>query len=394
MTPADFQLRTRFGVGSDWPISYDDLEPYYCQAEELMQVAGPAQHAICPRSRPCPQEPHEFSQPDRLLQRAYPGEFFALPSARPRRPTTGGRAACCGNGVCHSCPVDAKFTVQNEMSGVYRDQRVTLRLGARVDRVETRAGIATGVEFHAGGKDALVRGELIVLGANGIFNPHILLRSGFTDPQLGRGLTEQLGVYAVAWLDGVDNFGGSTSRCGHGYMLHRDATRRERAAGLVLTHNTMDVTGVRPRRGRWRQLLGLSIVYEDLRLPDNRITVDPVNPTRPLVTHPQRSRYTDAALEALPADLERMLAPLPVEGFSILKVKPTEAHIIGATVMGTDPRESVLDPDLRHHTVRNLVVLGSGAFPTAAPANPTLTLAALALRSADRILPPVRGAAA
>ncbi len=394
MTPADFELQSRFGVGADWPLTYADLEPYYCQAEDLMQVSGPAEHPICPRSRPYPQPPHSFSEPDRLLQRAYPGQFFAMPSARPRITTTGGRPACCGNGVCHTCPIDSKFTIQNELSGVYADPRVMLVLGARVDLVETSNRIATGVRYQIAGRDASARGDLIVLGANGIFNPHILLRSGFTDAQLGRGLTEQLGVYAVAYLDGVDNFGGSSSRCGHGYMLHQDAGRERRAAGLVLTHNTMDVTGVRMRRGRWRQLLGLTIAFEDLRQDENRVTFDPANPARPVVHYSRRSSYVESALAALPANLERMLAPLPVEGFSILKVKETEAHIIGSTVMGRDPAASVLDPDLRHHAVRNLVVLGSGAFPTAAPANPTLTLVALALRSADRILPPAPGAAA
>jgi len=394
MTPADFQLKTRFGVGDDWPLTYAELEPYYCQAEELMQVSGPAQHSICPRSRPCPQPPHAFSDPDRLLQRAYPEQFFALPSARPRVATAGGRPACCGSGVCHACPIDSKFTIQNELGSLYADPRVTLVLGARVDQVETSNRIATGVRYQVEGRDAAARGELIALGANGIFNPHILLRSGFTDAQLGRGLAEQLGVYAVAYLDSVDNFGGSSSRCGHGYMLHQDAGRERRAAALVLTHNTMDVSGLRTRRGRWRQLLGLTIAFEDLRHEENRVTVDPADPIRPVVYHARRSAYVESALAALPADLERMLAPLPVEGFSILKIKETEAHMIGSTVMGTDPAWSVLDPDLRHHAVRNLVVLGSGAFPTAAPANPTLTLVALALRSADRILPPAPGAAA
>lgn len=394
MTPADFELKSRFGVGADWPLTYAELEPYYCQAEELMQVSGPAQHPICPRSRPYPQPPHVFSEPDRLLQRAYPDLFVPLPSARPRVATPGGRPACCGNGVCSTCPIDSKFTIQNELGAVYADSRVLLVLGARVDQVETSNRIATGVRYQVEGRDAAARGELIVLGANGIFNPHILLRSGFADAQLGRGLAEQLGVYAVAYLDGVDNFAGSSSRCGHGYMLHQDAGRERRAAALVLTHNTMDVTGVRTRRGRWRQLLGLTIVFEDLRQEENRVAFEPGDPTRPVLHHARRSPYTEAALAALPADLERMLAPLPVEGLSILKVKQTEAHIIGSTVMGNDPGTSVLDPDLRHHAVRNLVVLGSGAFPTAAPAHPTLTIGALALRSADRILPPAPGAAA
>jgi len=53
--------------------------------------------------------------------------------------------------------------------------------------------------------------------------------------------------------------------------------------------------------------------------------------------------------------------------------------------MGRDPKTSVVDADLRHHRVRNLLVLGSSTFPTCPPANPTLTLAALSLRAARRL---------
>lgn len=392
MTPADFQLKSRFGVGADWPLSYADLEPYYCDAEEAMQVSGPDEHLICPRSRPCPQPPHDLSAPDRLFQRAYPDQFFAMPCARPRVATTGGRPACCGNGVCNTCPIDSKFTIQNEMGAVYADPRVSLLLGARADQVEVSNRIATGVSYQIDGRDAAARGELVVLGANGIFNPHLLLRSGFSDAELGRGLVEQVALFVTVYLDGVDNFGGSSARCGHGYMLHHDAGRDRRAAALVLTHNTLDVTGLRMRRGRWRQILGLTITLEDLRQRENRVAVDPADPTRPVTYHAGHSPYTESALAELPGAVERMLAPLPVEGFSLRGLWESGAHIIGTTVMGTDPAHSVVDQDLLHHTVRNLVVLGSGAFPTAAPANPTLTLVALTLRSADRILPRPRGA--
>jgi choline dehydrogenase-like flavoprotein len=63
---------------------------------------------------------------------------------------------------------------------------------------------------------------------------------------------------------------------------------------------------------------------------------------------------------------------------------PTEGHILGTTVMGADPRESVVDRHLIHHRVRNLLVLGGSAFPTSSPANPTLTIAALSLWAAAR----------
>jgi len=60
-------------------------------------------------------------------------------------------------------------------------------------------------------------------------------------------------------------------------------------------------------------------------------------------------------------------------------------HVLGTTRMGKDARRSVVDGDLRAHDHRNLFLVGSGAFPTGGAANPTLTIAALALRSVDAI---------
>jgi choline dehydrogenase-like flavoprotein len=64
----------------------------------------------------------------------------------------------------------------------------------------------------------------------------------------------------------------------------------------------------------------------------------------------------------------------------------TESHILGTVVMGNDPATSVVDRTLVHHRLRNLVVLGGSAFPTVSPANPTLTISALSLWSAAKVL--------
>ncbi len=387
MTPADFELHSRFGVGRDWPVRYDDLEEHYCRVEELMSVAGPADTPFTPRSRPYVQPPHRLSEPDRLLQRAYPDLFFPLPTARASRPTSL-RPACCGNGVCGACPIDAKFTIVNELASLYRDPRVTLLLETRADGVELAGDVARGVRYSRARKETVALGDLVVLGANGIFNPHLLLRSGLRHPALGRGLVEQVGINALVYLDGVDNFQGGTSRTGGGYMLHQDQGRADRAAALMVTHNTWEMSGLRPVRGKWRQLLGLTFQYEDLRNEENAVLLSPEDLDRPVVHFRRRSPYTLEALGSLPRELGRLLAPLPVEGFHVFpEPKPTEAHILGTTVMGNDPATSVLDRHLICHTVRNLVVLGSGAFPTAPPANPTLTLSALSLWSAAAIFP-------
>ena len=60
-------------------------------------------------------------------------------------------------------------------------------------------------------------------------------------------------------------------------------------------------------------------------------------------------------------------------------------HIIGTARMGSDPKSSVVDRDLRSHDHPNLFILGSAVFPTSATANPTLTIAALSLRAVDQV---------
>jgi len=383
MLPDDFRLRSRFGVGADWPVQYDELEPYYCEAEEVMSVAGDSDHAPYPRSRPYPLPPHRLTDVDRAFKKAYPDQLFVQPAARPTRATKN-RPQCCANTTCGICPIDSKFTVLNELSHLFEDPRVTLELGAAVQAVDVQGGrVATGVRYLKDGAEHAVRGDLVVLGANAIFNPHILLRSGFTHPELGRGLGEQVGTEVILHLDGVDNYNGSTWVIGHWYGLHGPEARGQRAAAIVELGN---MPKLREERGKWRQIAYLRVIYEDLRQSGNRVIVNAARPEKPEVIYTGHSAYAQRGLDSLGAELERRLAPLPVEEM-FLRPKPfeTEAHIMGTTVMGNDPATSIVDRYSVHHGVRNLIVLGSGVFPTMAPANPTLTITALALRAADHV---------
>lgn len=385
MLPEDFELRTRFGHGVDWPLAYNDLEPSYAQAEAMMAVSGPADHppGLLPRSRPYPQPPHRLNDPDRLFKKGFPDLFFAMPSARLRL-GLGGRPPCCASGICTRCPVDAKFTVLNGLQTSYVDSRVTVRLGARAERVEVAGGtVAEGVNYRIGEREELARGDIIALGANAIFNPFLLLKSGLDDGVVGRGLMEQRSISVDVHLDGVDNFQGSTSLTGHGYMLYAGERRRHNAAGLMETSN---VPRLRMSRGKWRQVARLKFIFEDLGIPENQVRLDPENHDRPVVVYRGMSDYTRAGIERLDSELPRVLAPLPVEEYKIARqANTTEGHVLGTTPMGDDPATSVIDRNLTHHKVRNLLVLGGGAFPTASPANPTLTLSALSLRAARQL---------
>jgi choline dehydrogenase-like flavoprotein len=382
--PSDFRMRSLYGVGRDWPVSYDELEGYYCDAEEIMSIAGPSEASPFRRSRPYPLPPHRLSVPDQVLQKAYPTSFFAQPTARPSLPTREGRPRCCGNGVCDVCPIDSKFTIINSLMDVYEDPRVTLRTGAQVLAFETSAGNVTAAVYRQEGTESRATGELFALGANALFNAHLLLRSGDQSPHLGKGLNEQMAWELNVELAGMAGFQGSTSVTGHAYPFYDGPHRRDRAAILVETWNTPQV--LRTERGKWRHRLRIKCVAEVLPDDHSNVSVSKDDPDRPVVHSAEPGSYTHRAFEALPAALEKWLAPLPVERLDTsMPYGKTEAHLLGTTVMGRDPKNSVVDRNLRHHRMRNLLVLGGSVFPTSTPSNPTLTLCALALRAADQL---------
>lgn len=382
--PADFEMRTRYGVGRDWPVSYDDLETYYCDAEDLMGVAGDSVDTPFPRSRPYPTPPHVLSDTDLALKRASPGSWFAMPQARPTKPW-GRRPACCSNAVCELCPIDAKFTVVNGLPHVFDDPRVQLVLGAHVHELEVAGGSVTRVHWRQDGREHSERGALVALGGNALYNPVLLKSSGLDHPLLGRRLHEQVGRPVDVHLDGLRGFNGSSIMTMHGYRLYDGPWRSERAGVLVETKNQAHQNTLRWERGRWREKLRLKLIYEDLPSDDASVVPSPSDPLRPMVSYAKRSDYAQRGLDRIEEDLEILLQGLPVESVHPGEQAPSEAHILGTTVMGDTPEDSVIDADLVHWRARNLLVLGSGCFPTGTPANPSLTIAALSLRAADRV---------
>jgi choline dehydrogenase-like flavoprotein len=388
MMPGDFKLRSRYGVGLDWPISYDDLEPHYGVAEQVMLVSGPTDSPM-PRSRPAPLAPHRFSDPEVLLKKHFPDGWYQMSTAR-ASVATGRRGICCATGICGLCPVDAKFTIQNGLAEIYRDPRVTLRLRAEVKTVETAAGIAQAVNYLFEKKDVRDSADLIVLGASALFNPHILLRSGFSHPLIGRRLHEQMPVYATIDLKSVKCYNGSTVLTGLGYLFYEGDHRAEHAGCMIETWNSpfpyRPDGALRLERGRWTERLMLGFLFDDIPDDRNRITVSTKDPSIAHVHFEDYSEYAKKAADRIPQMIDKLAEALPIERIVGTSLGTTAAHIQGTVVMGEDPATSVVDRYLIHHEYRNLLVLGSSAYPTASPAYPTLTVSALSLWAADHII--------
>lgn len=379
--PNDFKLKTLYGVGQDWPISYNDLEDYYDQVEQIMAISGPKETPF-PRKGEYPLPPHQLSTVDELLHSRYGNLYISQPTARASR-AVNGRGACCSSAVCDLCPVNAKFTIENGLGYLYDDPRITLRYNAQVIGLDTQQGVAKSVHYIEDGKEHKVKGGTVALGANAIFNAHILLNSGDTNPNTGTGICEQLGVFARLYYNDLDNVGGSSIISANGYMMYDGDHRKEHAGCLIESFNT---PFIRNENGKWRKLSIFKFIYEDLPGTENKVTLSE-DERQPKVVYQKHSDYAQRGMQRLPEDLNKYFGFLPIEKVEIDSyTQKTEFHICSTTKMGLTPADSVIDQNMVHHKFRNVLVLGSSSYPSITPANPTLTLSALSLRAADKYL--------
>ncbi|HAQ27637.1 MAG TPA: 2-keto-gluconate dehydrogenase, partial [Pseudomonas sp.] len=305
---------------------------------------------------------------------------FIMPTGR-ARVATGKRGVCCANATCNLCPVNAKFTAQNGFAELFSHPKVDVCLKAEVRTLEYEGNSIKAATIRSEEGEFKVRGDLFVLGANAIQSPAILLRSGIDDGETGMGLHEQVGANVEVYLDGLGNFDGSTITTGLNYSLYDGDFRKEHSACLVYFENRWPY-GLRPERGRWNETLPLMVVGEDLPNIENRVIVDPETGDA-IIDYRGEADYGMKGVRFGLDNLEKLLAPLPVESIHFREWRLTESHVQGTLRMGQADDGSVVDGQMLHHRMRNLVVVGTSTYPSCSPANPSLTAAALSLRAAD-----------
>lgn len=377
--PNDFKINSTYGVGEDWPISYDSLEPYYCEVEKIMGISGP-EETPWPMSKNYPLPPHQLSTVDKLLNKKYGPLYISQPTARASVPT-GNRSQCCSTGVCEVCPVNAKFTIENSLNEIYKSPSVELIFNAQVLELDIENDNVRKVNFELNKEIRTASSELVALGANALFNAHILLNSGDNNPNTGCGLSEQIGIYASIYFDGIDNVGGSSVISANGYMFYDGEHRKDYAACIIESFNT---PFIRNEFGKWRQIGRYKFIFEDLPQSRNRVRLSE-DRKKPVIEYSGYSDYTRRGLNNLKENIEKYFSFLPIEKVELDDtVQKTEFHICSTTRMSKGQNNGVVDRHLVHHKYRNLFVLGSSVFPTITPANPTLTLSALSLWAADK----------
>ncbi len=417
LAPSDFRLKSNYGIGVDWPITYSDIEPYYVEAEREMGVSGEEGDPQLPRSSPFPMPPIPPTYADRvIMDRLAPIGFrFAVrPVARNSR-TYDGRSQCDGFSLCSPiCPTDARYSA---IVHVEKAEKLGVRVidNARVDRLEAGPdGRVNAVHFtRPQGESERASGRVFILAANGLESPRLLLASADerfpagianTSDQVGRNFMEHP-AYLVRGLMPEPIYTGRGPDGTIGWFERRDGSfRAQYAAYHIATGNRVrmhDIAehyilqGFKPPeldrvvRDHAIREFEFDSQLEQLPNPDNRVTIDwserdSAGQPRMMLRY-SLSDYELLAKAEIYRQFDRIIMALNAKELFRSDFF-AHHHLTGTLRMGGDRRTSVVDDVCCAHDHPNLFVAGSAVFPTCGIANPTLTIAALALRTADAIV--------
>lgn len=364
--PADLELESRYGMGADWPLGYDELDPYYCRAEEVLAAKGySSRTGEPPRECPYPQ-PSEgpYEGPDELLALDQP-EFY--PVARSRR----------DRGPVRLAKEEIPAFVREPRATFLSDRQVTRLVtldGQRIHHVETR-----GVD----GRQEVIRARAFVVAAGAIESPRLLLLST-----------------SDGFPTGLGNRSDLVGRFFHVHPLVELGFRRQSPLPISDTaHRSYSLN--EPFRGsglsgcslQFRQYPGNQILWkiqpEIEARPTNRIRlseneVDGFGDALPVVEldYSERDRQTMAEGEAISA---AQVDRLNDSGDQVGRAERWRMHPAGTCRMGLDEASGVVDRDNRVFGLDNLFVSGACVFPSSGSSNPTLTVVALTLRLAEHL---------
>ena len=419
----DFQSRTLYDEGADWPISYDDIRSCYDDVQEECGIAGDADREIWrPPGAPYPMPGVPLFTQGEVLARGFEKQGMStapLPLAVTSIPYKG-RPPCIWDGWCDAgCPIGALANPLTIHLPVALRAGAILATRSVVTRVLTNQSGAyvTGVEYATGtGEKKELMADLVVLAAFAIQNPRLLLAS--TSDRHPNGVANSSGAvgqyimaHPAALVYGLFE---EQTQCWMGafggQLVNQDSYAKDTHAGAgafgsyqwmianaVKPNDLLGIATTRPdlfgddlhefMKHSAQHFASMTGVVEDLPVAANAVTLSDqldANGT-PLakVTH-----TTHAKSKALwQVALDEGKAIFEAAGATEVWTGPQAAmHIMGGTVMGDEPQSSVTNSYGQCHDVANLIIAGPGLFPTSAGVNPTYTIHALTARAGDYLL--------
>lgn len=434
MRPVDFRERSLLGPISgtgfaDWPISYEELEPYYSKAEWEIGVSGAPGPFDAPRSKPYPLPPMPVKSSGVLLERGarklglhpQPAPVAILSKPYRGRPPCGHCGFCMGFG----CEMNAKSsTLVSMIPEAIATGRCEIRPLATVFRISTNeSGRVDEVQYlDAEGTQHAQKAKAVVLAANGAETPRLLLMS--ESSRFPNGLANGSGLVGKYLMGNghsvnhalfeheanewksiqvtriVHDFYDSDP--GRGFYGGGGIDARPLVNASPLMHAlTMGGGGSMPLswgRAFKRELLssfsrhvGFLNSTTSLPMASNSISLDPEvkdDRGRPALRMTYRDHDDDLAIMKFLQDRsEEILQAAGAVKFWREPVEPQRfhAHLLGTCRMGDDPSTSVVDRFHRSHEVPNLFICDGSSLVSSGRGQPTLTIQALAFRAAEHM---------
>jgi len=417
------EIKHHGGVSPAWPIGYEDLEPYYTQAERLYQVHGErgVDPTDPPAGSPYPHPP--VSHEPRIQQLS---DDLARLGLRPfhvplgvmldeKNPVTS-RCIRCDTCDGHPCLVSAKADAQVVcVDPALAYPNVTLVTGAYVSRLETNPSgrAVTRLIVERNGGSEAYSADIVVVSAGAINSAALLLRSA--SDKHPRGLANGSDVVGRFYMGHVNSVLMALSKCpnptlfqktlalndfyfgspeweypmGHiSFVGKLDAQTLRAGAPAIAPNWTLDLMA--------KHSLDFWLTSEDLPDPDNRVTLD--RDGQIVLAYQPNNEEAHRRLIAKLESVMKQQTKCRIHGHDCHEGLFARnlflgqriplagvAHQNGTVRFGHDPRSSALDPHCKAHELDNLYVVDASFFPSSAAVNPALTIMANALRVGEHL---------
>ncbi len=429
--PSDFRVKSLDGVADDWPLSYQDLEPFYDLNDDMMGCSGINGDPANPPRSPRPMPPVPLGKDTAVLTRGFdklgwhwwPSDNYMNSVAYK------GRAACnnCGvNGF--GCRLGAKGSTDLTYWPEAIKHGADLRTSSRVYEVTTGVdGRATGARyFDQAGVRQFQKAHAVIIACNGIGTPRLLLLSkskkhpdGLANGSGLVGKNLMFHPYSAAsghFPENLKSYQGAAANIiwsqefyetdrargfvrGYTFQIGRGNAPLPTAMGLLRNATFASPTG-RSAWGpghheefktRFGHTMGMAAIGEDLPELHNRVELDAHLTDSDGVPAPRVNYTLSENSKRLVAHGALMAAKvLKAAGATKVSVTPLIVqggwHLMGTARMGDDPKNSVVDGFGQAHDADNLFIVDGSVFVTSAGVNPTPTIQAVALRVADHIV--------
>ena len=408
--PSDFRTYSTDGVGADWPISYEDLKPYYEAIEQELPVSGQSWPWGDPHRYPYSPQPlggngeifvrgaHALGIPTRIGPVAIANGRF------------GNRPHCIYRGFClQGCKVNAKASPLITHIPDALAHGAEIRANCMVTRVVVDDhGQAAGVTYMAGGVEHFQPARLVVVAGYSIETPRLLLLSAtkqFPDGLcndhglVGRHLMVQGAPQVAGRFDGeVRMYKAPPPEVSSEEFYETDPTKPYQRGFALQNISPLPITYAEhvTAQGHWGEALReymrdythwavMGSLCEFLPRYENSVTLAQETDRHglPVAEFSYSMCDNDRALEEAAQKVQEDI--LKAAGATETMAIKRYAHLVGGCRMGTGAEQGVVNGDHQSFAVPNLFLVDGSVLPTQGSANPALTIMALAARCADRI---------